>query len=66
MLLTCELTDPSHRIGAVDDPLGLCVIGRSVKDYEALFYRLRLQETRPRRVEAYPSSDAGTYMLFAK
>jgi SAM-dependent methyltransferase len=67
LLLTCELTDPSHRIGAIDDPDGMCVIGRPVAEYEALFHGLTLRETRPRRIEpTHPPSDVGTYMLFVK
>ena len=66
-LLICEETDPSHRAGAVDDPDGMCTIGRPVASYEALFRGLTLRDTAPRRIEpTYGRPDVGTYMLFLK
>jgi SAM-dependent methyltransferase len=66
-LLICEETDPAHRDGAVDDPGGMCTIGRPVADYQAAFSGLSLLETRPRRIEpTYVRPDVGTYMLFSK
>jgi SAM-dependent methyltransferase len=64
-LLICEETDPLHRDGAVDDPNGICTIGRPVAVYQQLFRSLDLVTTRPRRIEpTYPRADVGTYMLF--
>ncbi len=64
-LLICEETDPSHRDGAIDDPNGMCTIGRPVSDYQRLFVSLDLLATQPRRIEpTYPRPDVGTYMLF--
>src|SRR6266851_7859793 len=66
-LLICEETDPSHRSGAVDDTDGMCTIGRTVAEYEALFRPLTLLDTRPRHIEpTYRRPDVGTYMLFLK
>ena len=66
-LLICEETDPNHRAGAVDDANGMCTIGRTVAEYEALFRPLTLLDTQPRHIEpTYRRSDVGTYMLFQK
>ena len=66
-LLICEETDADHRTGALDDPAGMCTIGRSVEEYQRFFPRLDLLETRPRRIEpTYPRANVGTYMLFRK
>lgn len=66
-LLICEETDPLHRDGAVDDPNGMCTIGRPVTEFQRLFSPLELLETAPRRIEpTYPRPDVGTYMLFLK
>jgi SAM-dependent methyltransferase len=63
--LICEETDPQHRDGAVDDPNGICTIGRVVPAYQQLFDPLRLVTTQPRRIEpTYARRDVGTYMLF--
>jgi SAM-dependent methyltransferase len=67
LLLICEETDPDHRAGTVDDPNGMCTIGRPVAAYEALFPGLTLLHTGPRRIEpTYERPDVGTYMLFLK
>ena len=66
VLVLCEETDVSHRSGDVDDPNGMCTIGRSVPTYAELFRPLALVATRPRRVEpTYPRPDVGTYIVFA-
>lgn len=66
-LLICEETDPLHRDGAVEDPNGMCTIGRPVAVYQHIFAALTLLETRPRRIEpTYPRPDVGTYLLFRK
>ena len=66
VLVLCEETDASHRAGDVDDPNGMCTIGRVVPAYAELFRPLALVATRPRRVEpTYPRPDVGTYMAFA-
>lgn len=66
-LLVCEETDPAHRSGDVDDPSGMCTIGRTVDEYAHLFSRFALLQTRPRRIEpTYPRADVGTYLLFQK
>jgi SAM-dependent methyltransferase len=67
VLLICEETDPAHRDGAVDDEAGMCTIGRTIGQYEALFSGFTLLQTNPRRIEpTYPRQDVGTYMLFAR
>jgi SAM-dependent methyltransferase len=67
VLLICEETDPEHRDGAVDDDTGMCTIGRTIRQYEALFSEFTLLQTNPRRIEpTYPRPDVGMYMLFAK
>ena len=64
-VLICEETDPEHVSGDINDPLGLCTIGRPVSEYEALFSPLKLRFTAPRRIEpGYKRADTGTYMLF--
>ena len=66
-VLICEETDPAHRDGAVDDPHGMCTIGRTVAEYQRLFGALDLLDTAPRRIEpTYPRPDVGTYLLFRK
>lgn len=66
-VLMCEETDPDHRSGAVDDPNGLCTIGRPVTAYQQLFTAFDLVGTKPRRIEpTYSRPDVGTYMLFRK
>ena len=66
-VLICEETDPAHRDGAVDDPHGMCTIGRTVAEYQRLFGALDFLDTAPRRIEpTYPRPDVGTYMLFRK
>jgi SAM-dependent methyltransferase len=66
-LVICEETDPAHRAGAVDDPGGMCTIGRSVAGYQALFSGFTLLDTAPRRIEpTYERPDVGAYMLFLK
>jgi SAM-dependent methyltransferase len=66
-LLICEETDGQLRAGAVDDPGGMCTIGRPVPVYQRLFAELDLLKTGPRRIEpTYPRPDVGTYMLFRK
>ena len=66
-LLICEETDPNHRSGEVEDPNGLCTIGRPVSDYQRLFATFDLVATKPRRIEpTYPRGDVGTYMLFRR
>ena len=67
ILLSCEETDPSHRDGALDDPNGICTIGRTVQTYLAMFPNFTLLTTAPRRIEpTYPRPDVGTFMLFKK
>lgn len=64
-VLLCEETDPAHRDGAIDDPNGICTIGRPVPHYQELLRPLRLLTTKPRRIEpTYARPDVGTYMLF--
>ena len=66
-VLICEETDPQHRDGAIDDPNGMCTIGRPVTGYQRLFATFDLLATQPRRIEpTYPRGDVGTYMLFRK
>ena len=53
--------------GAVDDPNGMCTIGRSVQTYQSFFPNLTLVTTAPRRIEpTYARPDVGTFMLFQK
>jgi SAM-dependent methyltransferase len=67
VVLICEETDPEHRDGAVDDDTGMCTIGRTIGQYEALFRGFTLLQSQPRRIEpTYPRPDVGTYMLFAR
>lgn len=64
-VLLCEETDTEHLWGDLEDPSGMCTIGRSVAEYERLLAPFRLVETSPRRIEpTYPRPDVGTYMLF--
>ncbi len=66
-VLICEETDPSHLAGDVDDPTGICTIGRSAESYARLFAPLRLVGSAPRIVEpTYPRRDVGTYLLFGE
>ena len=66
-VLICEETDPLHRDGAVEDPNGMCTIGRPVTGYQRLFEPLTLLATQRRRIEpTYARGDVGTYMLFRK
>jgi len=66
-LLICEETDPLLCDGAIDDPNGMCTIGRPVPVYQSFFASLALLATQPRRIEpTYPRGDVGTYMLFRK
>jgi SAM-dependent methyltransferase len=66
-VLMCEETDSAHRNGAVDDPNGICTIGRPVEAYQRLLGTCDLVATKPRRIEpTYPRSDVGTYMLFRR
>jgi SAM-dependent methyltransferase len=66
-LLICEESDAEERHGALDDPHGMCTIGRPVATYQKFFSSLRLIETRPRRIEpTYPRPNVGTYALFQK
>ena len=67
VVLICEETDPRHRDGAVDDPAGMCTIGRPVEIYRRLFDPMVLLDSRPRRIEpTYPRADVGTYLLLQK
>jgi SAM-dependent methyltransferase len=66
-LLICEETDPAHTSGPIDDPEGMCTVGRTVRTYQELFGPFDLLSTRPRRIEpTYPRQDVGTYMLFKR
>ncbi len=66
-LLICEESDPQLRDGDLEDPAGMCTIGRPVMVYQQLFASCELLATQPRRIEpTYPREDVGTYMLFRK
>ena len=66
-ILICEETDESHISGNINDPLGQCTIGRSVKKYCEYFKPLVLDFTAQRRIEpTYPRENTGTYMIFRK
>ncbi|AFY68055.1 class I SAM-dependent methyltransferase [Geitlerinema sp. PCC 7407] len=66
-LLICEESDPQLRDGDLEDPAGMCTIGRPVTVYQQLFGACELLATQPRRIEpTYPRADVGTYMLFRK
>lgn len=67
VLVMCEETDNDHVDGTVNDPNGMCTIGRSVAAYHALFPGYLLRATRPRIIEpTYPRPDVGTLMLLEK
>jgi SAM-dependent methyltransferase len=66
-LLICEETDPLIRSGDVDDPRGMCTIGRPIPVYQDLFRGFDLVVTKPRRIEpTYPRAAVGDYLLFRK
>jgi len=66
-ILICEETDERLIGGNINDPLGRCTIGRSIKRYCEYFKPLVLGLTAPRRIEpGYQREDTGTYMLFMK
>lgn len=66
-LVICEETDTAHRAGDLANPNGMCTIGRSVPDYQAVFAPFVLAMTRRRIIEpTYPRADVGTYMLFER
>jgi SAM-dependent methyltransferase len=67
LLVMCEETDTGHVDGSIDDPNGMCTIGRSVPAYGALFPGYQLRALRPRIIEpTYPRPDVGTFMLFER
>jgi SAM-dependent methyltransferase len=64
-VLLCEETDEGHIAGDIDDPDGVCTIGRSVEKYRRAMAPFELIDTSPRHIEpTYERSDVGTYMLF--
>jgi SAM-dependent methyltransferase len=66
-ILICEETDDRIIDGNINDPLGICTIGRTVKRYCEYFEPLVLEFIAPRRIEpGYPRENTGTYMLFRK